>query len=82
MEGKNYYQPESCRFGGEYFIKEDSPDADSAYTRVEFISYRPHPGEVVVKQGETLLVVHRTFLYACRRANGITGESGSALPEI
>ena len=80
MEARNFYQPESCQLGGIYFIKEDSPDPNSNYTRVEFISYRPHPGEVVVKQGEMLKVVHRTFLYACRGANGKASRSDPSYP--
>ena len=73
MEMNGYYLPESCISGSEYYLKIKSNNEFSEYERVIFLSYRPHPGEVLVMYGNRSRMVYRSDLF--------TRQVGKVKPE-
>jgi len=63
MEQNGYYQPVTCIPGERYYMKNDKQKTPTQYKRVEFISYRPHPAEVVIREGKKPRVIHRAYLF-------------------
>lgn len=62
--GKNGYCPVySCKKGEEYFIRTISDSGMMEYKRIEFRNYRPHPGEITVKDGEKVRLAYRADLF-------------------
>ena len=68
MEMNGYYQPESCQEGRVYFVREENNSTVNKYKKVEFLDYRPHPGELLIKEDGVKKVIHRRLLYS--RNNG------------
>jgi len=64
MEMNEYYQPESCRKGRVYFVRVENNPIDKKYKKVEFLDYRPHPGELLIKEDGVTKVIHRRMLYS------------------
>ncbi len=64
MNKNEYYAPDSCREGQVYFIRDESNSPDFKYKEVEFLDYRPHPGELVIKEDGVVKVIHRRLLYS------------------
>lgn len=64
MNKNGYYQPESCREGQVYFIRDESKLTSIKYKQVEFLDYRPHPGELIIKEDGVTKVIHRRLLYS------------------
>jgi len=64
METNGYYLSESCISGSEYYLKIKSNNGISNYKKVVFLSYRPHPGEVLVRDGNKSRMVYRSDLFA------------------
>jgi hypothetical protein len=42
---------------------------ESKYKKVEFLDYRPHPGEMLIKENGVIKVIKRKLLFS--RKNGI-----------
>lgn len=63
MEGKVYFQPETCVPGELYYIKVKENGSRTKYHSVKFIGYCPHPAEVIVRNNGRTKVVHRIYLY-------------------
>ncbi len=64
MEINGYYQPESCQKGRIYFIRDENNSTAAKYKMVEFIDYRPHPGELLIKENGVTRAIHRRLLYS------------------
>ena len=64
MEQDKYIQPDSCEMDRSYYIKTNGKGSESSYQEVRFLSYRPHPAEVLIHDGEKPRVIHRCILYA------------------
>ncbi len=62
MDPENYVQPDTCILGKVYFIKTEDIDSTSKFRGVKFIGYRPHPAEVIVREGSGRKVIHRIYL--------------------
>ena len=69
MEMNGYYQPESCQKGQIYFVSDENNSAGNKYKKVKFIAYRPHPGELLIKEDGVTKVIHRRLLYARNNGN-------------
>jgi len=62
--GKNgYYPVESCKRGKEYFLRSLNDSGTMRYKRVEFWNYRPHPGEITIKDGDMIRLAYRADLF-------------------
>jgi len=72
MENNGYYRPLSCHPGKEYFLKITTGSGAAHYEQVEFLGYRPHPGELVVRDGVKARVIYRVDLFQR------TDEAGSS----
>jgi len=70
MELNGYYLSESCISGSEYYLKIKSNNGISNYKKVVFLSYRPHPGEVLVRDGNKSRMVYRSDLFTRKIGNG------------
>ncbi len=70
MNKDRYIQPGSCRTNGIYYLKIIDKGGKARYLEVKFLSYRPHPAEVVVHDGDHTRVIHRRFLYSKESDNG------------
>ncbi len=66
MEKNGYYKPESCRSGTEYYLKIKSSNGFSKFERVVFLSYRPHPGEILIRDGNRSRMAYRSDLFIRR----------------
>lgn len=64
MERNGYYLTESCKLGKEYYIKVKSDLEHAKFKKVKFLSYRPHPGEVMVRDGNRSRMVYRSNLFS------------------
>lgn len=62
MHTENYFQPDTCIPGKEYYIKIKDPDMTSKYKSVRFIGYCPHPAEIIIRDGIRTKVIHRIYL--------------------
>ncbi|MCJ7718039.1 MAG: hypothetical protein MUO54_16170 [Anaerolineales bacterium] len=67
MNKNGYYRPESCQVGNEYFIREENNSTNEMYKLVVFVSYRPHPGELLIKEDGVTSVIYRRQLYARKK---------------
>lgn len=63
MRYDKYSQPDTCVPGKQYYVKRKINDSNLDFVRVKFISYCPHPAEVVVQEGCRNMVIHRMNLY-------------------
>jgi len=63
MRHDEYFQPDTCIPGKQYFIKTDDGKSTIRFLRVKFIEYRPHPAEVIIHDGSRIKVVHRKNLF-------------------
>ena len=64
MEINGYYHPESCQKGRVYFVREENNSTTNKYKKVEFLDYRSHPGELLIKEDGVKKVIHRRTLYS------------------
>ena len=64
MSGNDCYLPRSYNLGENYFIKVKNDDGIAELNMVVFISYRPHPGEVLVRDGNKTRMVYRSELFS------------------
>ncbi len=64
MKKNGYYLPGSYMAGSEYFLKIKSNSEFLEFRRVIFLGYRPHPGEVTIREGNRSRMVYRSDLYA------------------
>ncbi|MGB2963529.1 MAG: hypothetical protein WBB69_06040 [Anaerolineales bacterium] len=67
MKNNGYCIPETCHEGRDYFIRDKSVLQDGKYLKVEFLGYRPHPGEVVIKVQSKVRVIHRRLIFIRKR---------------
>ena len=67
MNKNGFYRPESCREGEEHFIMKEKDSTKVEYKHVEFVSYRPHPGELVTREDGVARVIYRRQLYARKK---------------
>ena len=67
MNKNGFYRPERCRKEEEYYIEDDENSKDVEYKTVEFVSYRPHPGELVIREDGVARVIYRRQLYARKK---------------
>lgn len=72
MEVNGYYQPESCQKGRVYFVRKENSSTVNKYKKVEYLDYRPHPGELLIKEDGITKVIHRRTLYS-RNKESISG---------
>jgi len=63
MEKNGYCLPDSCLAGNEYYLRIKSNSEFSEYRKVLFLSYRPHPAEVMVREGNRSRMVYRSDLF-------------------
>ena len=69
MEINGYYHPESCQKGRVYFVREENNSTTNKYKKVEFLDYRPHPGELLIKEDRLIKVIHRRTLYSRKKGS-------------
>ena len=69
MEINGYYHPESCQKGRIYFVREENNSTTNKYKKVEFLDYRPHPGELLIKEDGVKKVIHRRTLYSRKKGS-------------
>ncbi len=69
MGMNEYYQPESCQIGQIYFVCDENNSAGNKYKKVELVDYRPHPGELLIKEDGVTKVIYRRLLYARKRGS-------------
>ena len=62
MNHENYFQPDTCIPGEQYYIKTKGHDLTTKVKRVIFVGYCPHPAEVVVRKDGRTKVIHRVYL--------------------
>ena len=62
MQTENYFQPDTCIPGKQYYIKINGPDSTINFKSVKFIDYCPHPAEVIIREGSRMKVIHRVYL--------------------
>ena len=74
MNANRYQRPEKYRTGELYFIQEKKSSVECSFMEVEFLSYRPHPGELVIKENGVARVIHRRLLFS-RVSNGQKKQS-------
>jgi hypothetical protein len=67
MNKNGFYRPERCQTGEEYFIMKEKNSTKVEYKHVEFVSYRPHPGELVIREDGVARVIYRRQLYARKK---------------
>jgi hypothetical protein len=67
MINNSFYRPERCRVGEEYYIVEKRNSPNVEYKPVEFVSYRPHPGELLIREDGVARVIYRRQLYARKK---------------
>lgn len=70
MEQDRYIQPKNCEKDKSYYIKISGNSVDGTYQEVRFLSYRPHPAEVLIHDGDRIRVIHRSFLYIKESGSG------------
>ena len=58
-----FYRPESLENGKEYLLRLGRHPGEKEYKIVLFLGYRPHPGEVVVRDGDLAKMVYRVDLF-------------------
>ncbi len=63
MKKNGYCLPGSCLAGSEYYLKIKSNSEVTVFKRVIFLSYRPHPGEVMIREGNRSRMVYRSDLF-------------------
>jgi len=63
MKNNGFYRPERCQIGEEYFIKEENNSSIIEYKRAVLVSYRPHPGELLIREDGVTRVIYRRQLY-------------------
>ena len=67
MNKNGFYRPESCRIGEEYFIREENNSPIIEYKTAVLVSYRPHPGELLIRENGVVRVIYRRQLYARKK---------------
>ena len=73
MGQEEYFQPESCELDKNYYLKTNGSTTGLVYRQVRFLSYRPHPAEVIIADGDKIRVIHRSMLFAKESSNGEHG---------
>ena len=68
MKKNGYYWPETCKSGQGYYLKIISDTGKPIFRSVIFLDYRPHPGEVLVRDGKVTRKVYRLDLFT-RKSN-------------
>jgi hypothetical protein len=63
MKGNGYLRPSSFANDEKYFLKRVGPASGEYYSEVEFVSYRPHPAEILIRDGKRTRVVHREDIF-------------------
>lgn len=69
MDTNGYYHPESCQKGRIYFVREENNSTTNKYKKVEFLDYRPHPGELLIKEDGLIKVIQRRTLYSRKKGS-------------
>ena len=64
MEVNGYYRPENWLEGQTYYIRDENNSNGNKYKKVKFLDYRPHPGELLIKEDGVAKVIHRRLLYS------------------
>ena len=62
MQYENYFQPDTLIQGKLYYVKTTYSDLPIELLPVMFVDYRPHPAEVLVREGSRTKVIHRVNL--------------------
>ena len=62
MHRENYFQPDTCIPGKQYYIKTKGLDSVTKVKSVVFVDYCPHPAEVIVRKDGRAKVIRRVFL--------------------
>jgi len=62
MYHENYFQPDTCIPGKEYYIKTIGLDAKIKVQSVVFVAYCPHPAEVIVRNDGKNKVIRRVYM--------------------
>jgi len=62
MQPVNYFHPDTCIPGKQYFIKTKGLDSTINIKSVIFVGYCPHPAEIIVRQDGRNKVIHRVYL--------------------
>jgi hypothetical protein len=63
MKEYHYCRPKSYYKGSIYFIREVDQNGQISYKPVKFIGYRPHPGELIIRNNSKTIVIHRRWLF-------------------
>jgi hypothetical protein len=63
MSQERFAQPVSCERNESYYLKVIGNGNEQNYIKVHFVSYRPHPAEVLIHDGFRIRMVHRALLY-------------------
>lgn len=78
MAQGRFIQPDSCEIDKQYYLRSNGNGSGVLYKEVRFLSYRPHPAEVLIHDGVKPRVIHRCFLF--ERVPG-NGQDGRSVPE-
>jgi hypothetical protein len=63
MRKNGYYPVCSFKRKKKYFLRIITDSGVTFYRRVEFWNYRPHPGEITIKDGDTLRMAYRSDVF-------------------
>ena len=63
MAQELYIQPASLTRKGIYYRKINKNGSEAVFQQVTFLSYRPHPAEILIHDGEKPRVIHRRCVY-------------------
>ena len=58
-----YFQPETFLVGGKYYLRKAKNGRGIEFQEVELIGYRPHPGELLVRDSAGSRKIYRLDLY-------------------
>jgi hypothetical protein len=70
-----YLLPDSCQRGTQYYLRMNNRVKPGEYKKVLFLAYRPHPGELVVQDGDCARVIYRADLFLRKEDNGKDKDS-------
>ena len=62
MYHENFFQPDTCIPGKQYFIKTKGLDEKTKVQSVIFVAYCPHPAEIIVRKDGKIKVIHRKYM--------------------
>jgi len=63
MSNQEFIQPDRWEIGRKYYLRLNKNGSGVSYQAVKLMSYRPHPAELIIYDGEKKRMVHRRVLF-------------------